>query len=126
MSIDSGVLSKIEGLKQRVDAIQRSHEAGGRSVEDLFNETFSELRATLQELAIGEEELVERNQELAVALGSLEEERRRHHDLFETAPVGYVITDLRGTILEANRAAATLLGTPKHLLTNKPLSFYTT
>ncbi|HEY3781111.1 MAG TPA: PAS domain S-box protein [Fimbriimonadaceae bacterium] len=40
----------------------------------------------------------------------LEQERQRYVDLFEHAPDGYVVTDLQGKILEANRAAIDLFG----------------
>jgi two-component system phosphate regulon sensor histidine kinase PhoR len=39
----------------------------------------------------------------------LERERRRYRDLFDLAPVGYLVTDLDGVVLEANRAACELL-----------------
>lgn len=54
----------------------------------------------------------------------IEIERQRYQDLFEFAPDGYVITDLRGVIRECNQAAATLLDRPKRLLTRKSLSSF--
>jgi two-component system phosphate regulon sensor histidine kinase PhoR len=47
--------------------------------------------------------------ELGEAQRLLELERRRYRDLFDLAPVGYVVTDLDGVVLEANRAACELL-----------------
>src|SRR5256714_3289509 len=41
---------------------------------------------------------------------TVEEERQRYRDLFEQAPDGYVVTNLKGHILEANKAALELFG----------------
>ena len=49
-------------------------------------------------------------------------ERQRYTDLFEFAPDGYLITDLRGVVRESNRAAATLLDRPVQRLVGKPLA----
>ena len=49
----------------------------------------------------------------------------RYRDLFNTAPDAYLITDMRGTISEANLAAGRLFGVDPRLLTGKPLpSFF--
>ena len=40
----------------------------------------------------------------------IEMERQRYEELFALAPDGYLVTDLPGTIREANQAATTLLG----------------
>ena len=39
----------------------------------------------------------------------LEQERQRYQDLFDLAPVGYLITDREGVVLEVNQAASELL-----------------
>jgi len=64
------------------------------------------------------------NEELNEARQAVEAERRRYQALFEFAPDGYLVTDTRGIIREANRAAAALLGTPQNLLAGKPLTTY--
>jgi PAS domain S-box-containing protein len=48
--------------------------------------------------------------QLDETMESVEQERRRYQDLFEQAPDGYVVTDLKGRILEANNAALQLFG----------------
>ncbi|RPI51622.1 MAG: PAS domain S-box protein, partial [Chloroflexi bacterium] len=54
----------------------------------------------------------------------LRAERRRYLDLFEFAPDGYLVTDLQGFVLEANRAAGLLLGAEERILVNKPLLLF--
>ncbi len=60
-----------------------------------------ELSLALEALVVADEELQERNQELATAT-------LRYQTLFEFAPDAYLTTDLNGKIREANRAAAVL------------------
>jgi two-component system, OmpR family, phosphate regulon sensor histidine kinase PhoR len=47
--------------------------------------------------------------ELGELRRELDAERRRYRELFDLAPVGYVVTDPGGLVLEANRAACELL-----------------
>jgi len=53
---------------------------------------------------------------------SLDAARARYFDLFDLAPAGYVVVDEPGLILEANLAAASLLGVPRGNLVKLPLS----
>jgi PAS domain S-box-containing protein len=46
----------------------------------------------------------------------------RHSSLFELAPIGYVLLDSNGLIVEANLALSVLIGKPRSLLTGSPLS----
>src|SRR5579884_709727 len=48
----------------------------------------------------------------------------RYQELFDFAPDGYLVTDLQGIILQANHAAAAMLGTRKEFVVGKPLLFY--
>jgi PAS domain S-box-containing protein len=68
-----------------------------------------ELQAVLAQLQATKAELKRQNEALAIAHRTIEHERQRYQDLFEFAPDGYLVTDLHGTIQEANRAAITLL-----------------
>jgi PAS domain S-box-containing protein len=54
----------------------------------------------------------------------LREDLARYHDLFEFAPVGLVLTDEAGTIVEANRSAGGLLGLPPLGLIGKPITIF--
>jgi PAS domain S-box-containing protein len=48
----------------------------------------------------------------------------RYRELFDFTPDGRLVTDRSGIILEANQAAAVLLGTRKEFLPGKPLGLY--
>lgn len=90
----------------------------------LLQQMQQELSTSLEELQVAEEEMRAQNDALAQALGRLEVERQRYLDLFEWAPDGYLVTDLHGTIREANQAAARLLSVAARYLTGKPLASY--
>jgi PAS domain S-box-containing protein len=80
-----------------------------------------DLETAFEELQVAEEELRVQHEELAAARDSLEAERRRYQELFDFAPDGSLVTDFGGIVQEANRAAATLLGTESHLLVGRPV-----
>jgi PAS domain S-box-containing protein len=98
-------------------------------------QALEELQVALEELRVVEEELTnhnealeQQNQELTrqgealqVARQAAEAERQRYQDLFELAPDGYLVTDMTGTIQEANRAAANLLNVSERLLIGSQL-----
>ncbi|MEG6552041.1 PAS domain S-box protein, partial [Desulfocurvibacter africanus] len=65
------------------------------------------------ELQVHRIELELQNEELREALDKLEEAKARYANLYDFAPVGYLSLDRKGRILQANFAAATLLGLEK-------------
>lgn len=84
-------------------------------------EALSALQEALHEVEATEEELILQNEELIAAREALEVERYRYSELFERAPVGFLVTDESGAIREANLAAAALLNTSQKALKRKPL-----
>ncbi|KAB8318002.1 PAS domain S-box protein [Tolypothrix campylonemoides VB511288] len=95
-----------------------------RQDEHLLAQAFEELRTALEELRVAEEELRQQNEQLVIARQEIEVERLRYQELFEFAPDGYLVTDTYGKILEANRAAATVLNISKNYLIGKTLSSF--
>lgn len=65
-------------------------------------------------------------EELAIAKIQLEEERQHYKNLFELLPDAYIVTDARGTIQQANQAAAHLLNIEQKFLTGKPIDLFLT
>jgi PAS domain S-box-containing protein len=59
-----------------------------------------------------------------LASEALRAEQARYQELFEFAPVSYLVTDSNGLILEANRAAGGLLGVPSDRLVGKPIAVF--
>jgi PAS domain S-box-containing protein len=81
--------------------------------------------SAFEELRLADEELRAQSEALAASSDELDRERRKFRELFDFAPDAYLITDLYGTIREANVAAGRLLGLEPKFLTGKLLpSFF--
>ncbi len=115
-------LNQIESLQTRVSELkQRVRQSDAQT---MTGETLGELKTALEEITVLEDRLVERSREIAAAREHAEAERAHYQEHFEFAPDGYLITDRRGVILEANEAAADLLGLPKAYVVGKPLGYF--
>jgi len=76
-----------------------------------------DLMTAFEALLLADEELKAHSEALVATSNELDRERRKFRELFEFAPDAYLITDLYGTIREANVAAGRLLGLePKFLV----------
>ena len=118
---DSMFDRKVDKMRGCFHALQTLTGVAFESQSAVLVEVLEELTTTLEELQVADEELRERNEELVASQQAVEAERQRYQDLFELAPDGYVVTDARGIILEANRAAAALLHLRQDFLIGKPL-----
>jgi two-component system, cell cycle sensor histidine kinase and response regulator CckA len=81
-----------------------------------------EARKALHELHVHQIELEMQNEELRAARQRLETSQARYFDLYDSAPAGYLTLNQAGEIVEANRAAAALLGLGQAELPGKRLS----
>ena len=111
---------QIQIAKQYLETLQQSvtHSAPPK---ELLSEAIAQLAVALEELHVASEELSAQNQELVVTRQAVEQERQHYQELFEFAPDGYIVTDERGIIQEANGVTASLLNVPKQNLVGKPL-----
>ncbi len=100
---------QIQVVRQRADALHDKANTSPLPSAQLLNDCLEELNVALEELRVAEEELRQQNEELFSARNELEIERQRYKELFDFAPDAYLVTDITGKILEANRAAASLL-----------------
>jgi PAS domain S-box-containing protein len=85
-------------------------------------EALDALQESLQELEVVEEELLQQNEALLQVQEALDLERHRYRELFELAPVPYLVTDGQGVIQDCNPAAGELLGRPRKGLFGKPIA----
>jgi PAS domain S-box-containing protein len=83
-----------------------------------------ELGVAMEELQVALEEIQVQNEALTKTLENVTSERKHYHELFQFSPEAYLVTNLEGTIQEANRATAQLLGVPNQFLFGKPLSLF--
>jgi PAS domain-containing protein len=78
--------------------------------------------SSLEELKVAEEELTERTAALADMRDQLERRLHATAQLFELAPPCLLVTDIYGTILQANRAMRRLLRLEAPTLERQPLA----
>ena len=78
----------------------------------------------LHELKVHQVELEIQNDELRKSQVRLEEARERYFDRYDLAPVSYCTVSEHGVILEANLAAAEMLGEPRRALVGQHISHY--
>lgn len=64
----------------------------------------------LHELQVHQVELDVQNEEISASERALEEELQAYRALYESAPLGYCVVDLEGTVIRGNIAAAELFG----------------
>ncbi len=85
-----------------------------------------EARRLVHELQVHQLELEMQNEELREARRQVEVLLEKYSDLYDFAPVGYLTLDVRGTILQANLAAASLLGSSRSLVVGKGMASFLT
>jgi PAS domain S-box-containing protein len=100
----------LEALIARLEALEAERRAS-TGAESLIHE----LRADRRELEL-------ENQALRDAQAQLEAARARLSGLYDLAPVAYLTLDREARIVEANLAAATMLGLDRGLLLGKPFA----
>lgn len=81
----------------------------------------AETQRLIHELRVHQIELEMQNEELLRIQGDLERSRDRYLYLFDNAPVGYLIVDGNGTIVESNRTFADMVGIHRADLRRKSL-----
>jgi PAS domain S-box-containing protein len=117
---------QIEVMHRRLDELYRDANTSVQLQPQLLPVAFKELGVVSEELQVAVEELQQQNEELATARVEVEIQRQRYQDLFELSPDGYLVTDINGTIQEANCAAANLLNVSQRFLVGKPLIIFVT
>jgi PAS domain S-box-containing protein len=115
---------ELRSARERIAELQRRAGAGAGPGGGLLPEVLAELDVAIEELSVTGQELRSQTDELATTRLALEAQRERYQELFESAPVAYLITDPLARIGEANRAAARLLGVDQRFLAGKPLAAY--
>ena len=84
--------------------------------------TPEEKKLLFHELRVHQIQLEMQNEELRRAQADLDASEARYFDLYDLTPVGCLTLDVPGMILEANLAAAAMLGVAKDKLVNQPIN----
>ena len=109
-----------QALREHAELVSRRHSAlPPERVAALSPEAVRDL---VHELQVHQIELEMQNEELRRGQLELDASRARDFDLYDLAPVGYCSVSEQGLILQANLAAATLLGATRGTLVKQPIS----
>lgn len=115
---------QVQALNWRLTEMYKGADSLTPPSMELLPAAFKELATVAEELEVAVEELCQQNEQLATAHFDLAAERRRYQELFEFVPDAYLVTDARGTIQEANRAAAQMLNVSQEHLVGKPFAVF--
>jgi len=106
----------LEDLRRRAAALLKSMpNSSGMVPTDDVNQI-------VQELQVQQIELELQNEELRGTQSALEESRARYMQLYHHAPVGYVVLDHSGIIIQANATFARMVNRDRSQLLGKPFS----
>ena len=109
-------------LREKAEVIVRGNMA--LSTQSLQAMSPDAVRALVHELQVHQIELEMQNEELRQSQLALEVMRQRYFDLYDLAPISYCTVSEAGFILEANLAAAELLGEMRNMLVGQRISRY--
>ncbi len=97
-------------------------EARSRAWGDVAALSPEAIRAVLHNLEVHQIQLEAQNEELRRTQTQLAAAQERYFDLYDLAPVGYITLSEAGLILDANLAAAALLGMHRDDMIRQPLT----
>ena len=83
-----------------------------------------EFKEIIHELKVHQIELEIQNEELRIAQEKLEESKQNYYHLFNNAPIGYILLDSTGTILNANLEMQNILNLNLSEIKNKPFNLF--
>ena len=87
-------------------------------------EAWAEIDVALEDLHVTYEEMQTNLEAATMIEQQLFQQNQHYYDLFQSAPIAYLVTDADGVILEANQVIAQLLNVPYPLLAGKLLELY--
>jgi len=114
-------MEKDQHKSEKFDKLRRQAEAIlGQKTEGAQKSQMDKYQKLLHELEVHQIELEMQNEELRNAHEKLQESQERYVDLYDFAPIGYLILDQNGQILEVNLTGSWLLGVERHYLLKTP------
>ena len=96
----------------------------GTQLERLQKLSAQDVRELVHELGTHQIELEMQNEELRNTRDELESSKNQYAELYDFAPIGYIIIDAQGIIEGINLTGAQLLGLERGLLLKKPFSSF--
>jgi PAS domain S-box-containing protein len=119
----TSVAQQITALHRRVQTLFRSATTTQQDLE-LLPVALEELANALEELRTMQEELHFQQEELLNTRELVEAELQSYKDHFLRAPVAYLVTNMNGTIRQANYAAAELFSSTEKFMVGRSLALF--
>ena len=110
-----GFARAVADFRDKADNLRRDMLEEPGDANSLLTRTLEELNESLEELQVAEEELRAQATELAESEHRAIEDRARYEELFQFAPDPYLVTDVYGTILEAESGGGAAIGCRRQL-----------
>jgi PAS domain S-box-containing protein len=117
MTEEPGKTETFEDLRRRAEEI-----VGQREKDEDVRMSSEEFLRLLHEIEVYQVEVEIQNEELRRTARELRASRDQYQDLFDAAPVGFVVLDGKGRIRQANAAAAGMFGEDAAWLKGRLLS----
>jgi PAS domain S-box-containing protein len=109
-------------LRHTVDLLGNPNLAtDARQQAEAFPRVAAALASSLEELRVIEEELLDRHAQYEAEQAQTQQRIDYERRLFDLAPTALLVTDINGAVIDANRAACTLLGADTSTIDRKPL-----
>jgi diguanylate cyclase (GGDEF)-like protein/PAS domain S-box-containing protein len=118
------VVDQIEAARRRVAMLLPPDELSVTREGDLSGVPLRDFSIALELVSSVADQLQVDNEELAAVLKRAETDLRHYRDLFLLAPGGSLVTDVGGTIVEANEASSALLHSAEGGLRGKPVDVF--
>lgn len=113
---------QVENLRRWLRTYAQAEQSGHAA--PLTEPVLATLEETIEALRVSDDDLRLHLDSLRRNATRMEQERARYRELLDLSPDAYLLTDLEATILDANAAAAELVGVDRAELTGRPLSMY--
>ena len=107
-----------------IDLRARAENLVNQKKDAIKNLSLDDAHSLLHELEVHQVELELQNEELRETQHRLEDLSQKYTDLFDFAPIGYLILDKKGIIKNINLTCCDLLGKERVYIIGKPLSAY--
>lgn len=117
-------VEQVDAFRERLSNLRDNGDEVPVEDRGILEQAFQELNVSMEELLVAQEELHAQNESLIAMRAIIEQERQRFADLFQSAPDGYLVTDWRGKIQDANLAACRLLNIVPDYIRGQLLSIY--
>jgi PAS domain S-box-containing protein len=108
----------------RLASLQRRAAQIHKDRPKVLDEALTTLQDVIAELTSASHNATQAQEQAARSRTAAEKLRQQYQELYELIPLSYLLTDMRGNILELNEAASRLLNFSRNSVAGKPLSVF--